>query len=67
MAALDLTGAVWRKSTRSSGSGNCVEIAELGDLVAIRDSKDPNGGALVFTLDAWQTFVHAVKVGELGE
>ena len=51
--ARDYPGAVWRKSMRSNGTGsNCVEVADLGTAVAVRDSKDPNGPALVFTSEA---------------
>ena len=43
----DMSRAVWRKSARSSGTGqNCVEVAaNLPGIVAIRDSKDPDGGS----------------------
>ncbi|MEV1317173.1 DUF397 domain-containing protein [Micromonospora arborensis] len=46
----DLTGARWRKSTRSGGNGGeCVEVADnLPGVVAVRDSKDPHGTALTF-------------------
>ncbi|MFG1777381.1 DUF397 domain-containing protein [Micromonospora sp. NPDC049048] len=55
----DLTGAVWRKSTRSSSNGgDCVEVADnLLGVVGVRDSKDPAGPALVFTPTAWRAFV----------
>ncbi|SCE97121.1 DUF397 domain-containing protein [Micromonospora chokoriensis] len=61
---MDLTGARWRKSTRSNGSGGaCVEVADnLSGLVAVRDSKDPAGPVLVFTPDAWRTFVRSDPV-----
>jgi hypothetical protein len=56
---MDLTGAIWRKSTHSSGNqGNCVEVADnLSDVVGVRDSKDPHGPALVFSPTTWRSFV----------
>ncbi len=60
----DLTGAVWRKSTRSGSSGgNCVEIADnLQSVVGIRDSKDPAGPALAVSPSAFRTFTAGLKV-----
>ncbi len=54
----NLTGARWRKSTRSGNGNNCVEVANnLPGVVGVRDSKDPTGPALVFGPEAWQAFV----------
>lgn len=59
----DLTGAVWRRSTRSGDNGgNCVEVAtNLPDLVAVRDSKDEAGPALTFGPTAWCAFVGGAR------
>ena len=65
---IDLSGAVWRKSTFSNGNGGaCVEVASaLPDgHRAVRDSKDrATGPVLHFTKDEWSAFVAAVKAGE---
>ncbi|MFG1674619.1 DUF397 domain-containing protein [Micromonospora sp. NPDC049282] len=55
----DLTGAIWRKSTRSGDNGgDCVEVStNLPGLVAVRDSKDPNGPGLIFTPQTWSAFL----------
>jgi hypothetical protein len=59
----DLAYALWRKSTYSGGNGSCVEIADLGAAVAVRDSKDPDGPALVFTTGQWRSFTNSIKAG----
>ncbi|WP_328340076.1 DUF397 domain-containing protein [Micromonospora sp. NBC_00421] len=60
---MDLTGAIWHKSTRSgTGGGDCVEVADnLAGIVAVRDSKDPSGPALAFEPAAWKAFVGFAK------
>ncbi len=63
----DLNSAPWRKSSYSGGDGgNCIETAPgfITGAVPVRDSKDPQGPALVFGVDAFSSFVEAVKAGE---
>lgn len=59
---MDLSGAQWRKSSRSNGQGGaCVEVADnLSGVVAVRDSKDPDGPVLAFGPSAWRAFVAQV-------
>ncbi|MFH8379615.1 DUF397 domain-containing protein [Kitasatospora sp. NPDC018058] len=56
---------VWRKSSYSGQGGDCVEVADgVIGLAPVRDSKDPDGPALLFAADAWASFVAGVKSGE---
>jgi hypothetical protein len=65
MPSTDLSRAAWRKSSRSNGSGDCVEVADnLPGVVAVRDSKNPTGPALVFDRAEWSAFVDGVRAGE---
>jgi len=66
MRELDLTDARWRKSSYSSGNGQCVEVADLHEAVAVRDSKDLAGPRLIFARQAWDAFVESVR-GERAE
>ncbi|MGW4714853.1 DUF397 domain-containing protein [Nocardia sp. NPDC004260] len=62
---VDLSGARWFKSSRSSGGKECVEVAFLdGGQVGVRDSKNPTGPALVFTPGEWDAFTAGVTDGE---
>jgi hypothetical protein len=55
----------WRKSTRSGGADNCVEVATSDDgTIGVRDSKDRSGPVLVFTRAEWDAFVGGAKNGE---
>jgi hypothetical protein len=58
-----LDAAEWRKSSHSGASGDCVEVAAVNSIRAIRDSKDPQGAFLGFNVSAWKTFVSEIKAG----
>ncbi|MFF4815260.1 DUF397 domain-containing protein [Kitasatospora sp. NPDC001309] len=61
---------MWFKSSYSSNGGDCIEVAGnlvAEDVVPVRDSKDPQGPALVFPTTAFTAFVAGVKAGEFGE
>ena len=61
-------GPRWRKSTRSHGNGDCVEMAALSDgRVAVRDSKDPNGPILTFTRSEIRAWLGGVRDGEFDD
>lgn len=62
VSTVDLSGLAWRKSSRSTASGdngNCVEIAFVDPVVAVRDSKSPSAGNLVFPIAAFTTFLRS--------
>ena len=61
MPEIDLSRAEWRKSSCSSQSGNCVEVARnLPGLMAIRDSKAASGPKLLVPQATWQAFLQAL-------
>jgi hypothetical protein len=65
ISAAELTGASWKKSQRSNSQGACVEIARLdSETIAMRNSRDPRGTALVYSADAVRALVSAVRTGE---
>jgi hypothetical protein len=68
----DSVRRAWRKSSYSGGGNNCVEVATgaattaAAVTVAVRDSKDPEGGELAFGAPAWTAFTTAIKRGGYG-
>ena len=62
----NVDGAIWRKSSFSGGNGGgCVEVARnLPGVVAVRDTKNRDGGMLIFTDAEWAAFIGGVKDGE---
>ncbi|MGX4656130.1 DUF397 domain-containing protein [Micromonospora sp. SCSIO 07396] len=58
----ELNRLIWRKSSRSSDQGNCVEVADnLSAVVGVRDSKDIAGPVLVFSVSSWRNFLSVVR------
>ncbi|WP_218002150.1 DUF397 domain-containing protein [Microtetraspora malaysiensis] len=64
------------QSTRSGANGDCVEVAVISAtdghhtgerLYAVRDSKDPDGPALIFTPSEWEAFIAGVKTASSTE
>ena len=63
----DLSRAMWRKSSYSNGSGGaCIEAVEAGQVIAVRDSKDPEGPRLFVSPAAWADLTTRIKSGHLG-
>ncbi|MFB9891029.1 DUF397 domain-containing protein [Planobispora takensis] len=68
MPATLLGAVVWRKSRFSNPSGNCVELAQLPcGGVAVRNSRDPEGPALVYAHGEIDAFIRGVKSGEFDD
>ena len=68
VSAGEFAGVRWRKSVRSSAQGNCVELARLsGSEVAVRNSRHPEGPALVFTDAELDAFLGGVKDGDFDD
>lgn len=67
MTLSDLTGAQWRKSSRSGAGNDCVELVVARIGAAVRDSKSPATGHLTFEEPGWDAFLGVVKNGRLGD
>jgi hypothetical protein len=64
-SATDLGGVTWQKSRRSNSSGNCVEMAQLPDgEIAVRNSRHPDGPALVYTRAEITALILGAKDGD---
>ncbi len=55
------TSAQWFKSKHSSSSQGCVEVALTSANAGVRDSKDRNGGALIFDTQQWKSFLATLR------
>ncbi|GIG87259.1 DUF397 domain-containing protein [Plantactinospora endophytica] len=66
MSTGELPALAWQKSRRSNPSGNCVEMAQLpgGAGIAVRNSRDPDGPALIYTMDEITAFILGAQDGD---
>ena len=65
VSAAQLPQVVWRKSRRSNPSGNCVELGEVASgEIAVRNSRHPNGPALIYTRDEIAAFILGARDGD---
>lgn len=65
MPAKDLGNEGWHKPWSGTNGGSCVEAMKLGDgRVALRQSTDPDGPALIYTTHEIETFLQGAKRGE---
>jgi hypothetical protein len=63
-----LRGVTWRKAAASNPSGDCVEVAALaGGEVAVRNSREPDGTALIYTPAEIAAFLAGAKAGEFDD
>ncbi|PSR68204.1 DUF397 domain-containing protein [Nocardia sp. MDA0666] len=67
MSTNDLSTAKWFKSSRSTSTKDCVEVAFLDSGVGVRDSKNPTGPALIFTPSEWSRFTASVEQGDFDQ
>lgn len=52
---------VWRRSSKSADTGNCVEAGFSASQIATRDSKHPEGGSIIVSQDDWQGFLATLR------
>jgi Domain of unknown function (DUF397) len=72
ISEMDLTGAVWQRASTTGEPGEaCVEVAIMpgtkegsDEVIAMRDSRSPEGPVLIFTPDEWRAFTAGVQDGE---
>ncbi len=63
----DFTSATWRKSVKTQNNGACVEVARVGQVIGVRDSKHPDGPVLAFTVAEFEAFLDGAHKGEFDD
>lgn len=63
----DFANAKWRRSVKTQNSGACVEVARIGDVVGVRDSKNPDGPVLRFTIREFEAFLDGARKAEFDD
>jgi uncharacterized protein DUF397 len=59
-----MTDTPWIKAQASGGGQQCVQMRRRGDMIEVRDSKNPTGAVLSFTLGEWGAWMDGAKKGE---
>lgn len=57
---------IWRTASFCAG-GECVEVAQRGDSILMRNSTEPHGRILEYTTGEWESFIRGVKAGEFDD
>jgi hypothetical protein len=66
METNELARATWRTASYTQGNGSCVEVGNLsGGRIAVRDTKDRGGMAIVMTADTWRAFLAQTLASDL--
>ena len=63
----DFRDAIWRKSVKTQNNGACVEVARVGGCIGVRDSKNPDGPVLKFTVREFEAFLDGAGKGEFDD
>lgn len=61
------SGLAWRKAQASIGNGACLQVAPINGMIAVGDSKNPQGPVLTYTAQEWRAFLNGAKKGEFDD